>query len=100
MSKMKKLVVAMVLGLLVSGGATSRIAQVEEKWGPPSKVEKLNSDSIYYWYFYKGRAIAGGGRVVLGQYSEGWVAYEFTVNEEGTIIKKRKYWKQPETEKK
>ena len=37
-----------------------------------------------------------GGKLVLGQYSEGWIAYEFTVNEEGTIIQQRKYWKQPE----
>jgi len=85
-----------MIGLFLVGCATTKITQIEKEWGPPAKVEKLNGNSIYYWYFYKGRAIVGGGKLVLGQYSEGWVAYEFTVDEGGTIIQKRQYWKQPE----
>jgi hypothetical protein len=96
LSSRTHLIASLVIALFLVGCAATRINQVEQKWGPPAKVEKLNGNSIYYWYFYKGRAIGVGGRnLALAQYSEGLVTYEYTVDEAGTIINQRRYWKQP-----
>ena len=53
-----------------------------------------------YYYFQKGKAsglAVGGSSVasVSGDYTAGWLVYEFTADESGKIIKERKYWKQP-----
>jgi hypothetical protein len=90
-----RLLVLIMAFCLISCAAT-QINQVEQKWGPPARVEKLDGNSIYYWHFYKGRAIVGGRNVMIGHYTEGLVTYEYTVDEAGTIIHQRKYWKQPD----
>jgi hypothetical protein len=92
----KQLILTLIVSLFLSACATPKINKVVEKWGPPAKVEELNGNKIYYWYFYKGRAMVVGRALSFGRYSEGWVTYEFTVDEEGSIIQERKYWKQPD----
>ena len=54
----------MLAMVILMGFATSKIAQVEKKWGPPNKVEKLNGNSIYYGYFYKDRENTSENRVI------------------------------------
>jgi uncharacterized protein YceK len=100
---MKKILLVLAMAVLV--GCATNINHVQDQWGPPAKVEQLeNGNSVWYWYVNtgKGSAVAGvvgdqGSGIAIGQgtsYS-GWMVHELTVDKEGKVIKKRKYWKQP-----
>jgi starvation-inducible outer membrane lipoprotein len=80
---------ALVLALFLAGCYT-HISKVEDKWGPPAKIEHRKDTIVYYYYFYKGEERLGGDVVA------GYVVVEITTNLEGKILKKRKYWKQPQ----
>jgi len=89
LSSIKKLACLVPFIFILSACATTTIHQVEKKWGPPAKVENIDSKNIYYWHFYRGSDWG------FGKYSEGWVTYEITADNNGTILNKRKYWRQP-----
>jgi hypothetical protein len=98
---MKKLI--FLLALIVIGGCASlnTLSDLQEKFGPPGKIEGTDDTTTYFYYFYKGKssggAIAARGVVIASSQSySGWITYEFTADKTGTIIKKRKYWAQPE----
>jgi hypothetical protein len=106
---MKKLVVyslfgfVLALALFLSGCATLTLSKVENKYGPPSKVEREGDTITYYYYFYKGKVRAGAvgaGPVVMGsgELAEGWIVVEFVADSSGKVVKKKKYWKQPKLE--
>ena len=78
---MKKiLMLAVVLGLLVSGCATT-MEKVQNKYGPPAKVEQLeNGYTVHYYY------------KVCNDYD--CLCNEFTYDQNGKIVKHRKYWTQ------
>lgn len=100
---MKKLCFVLIL-VLFPFGCVHTISQIEEKWGPPTKVEKFEDKTIYYYYYrhYYLKTKPGGltvrGDSVPGataDYTVDWVIYEFTADETGKIIKERRYTKQP-----
>jgi hypothetical protein len=70
----KRFFCALVIIFLVGCGHT--LSQVENKLGPPARIEK-EKDSIIYYYYYQKR----GNMIVL----------EYTATSEGKIINKRKY---------
>ncbi len=95
---MKRLVLALILPLLL-GGCYTHINQVKDKWGPPAKVEHRKDTMVYYYYFYKGKAVVFGGDTVAGgEVTAGWIVVEITTDPKGKILKKRKYSKQPKLE--
>jgi hypothetical protein len=94
---MKKLIVCLLMGLVLGGcSTTSTIGEVENKWGPPARVEQRDTTDIYYYHFYKeqGSAIVRGG-VIIAQGTGGWYTVEITTDKAGNILSKKKYWKQP-----
>jgi hypothetical protein len=96
----KRFALSVILVLLFFGCATTTISQVEDKWGPPAKVEDRGDTIVYYYYFYKGKGIGydpgESGGIVWGQVTGGWIVVEIITDRNGKILKKRKYWKQPE----
>ena len=90
------LVILGLLGVLLVGCSTTKtISQVEDKQGPPAKVERRGDTVVYYYYFSK-----RGVRIrpfSVGMES-GCVIVEFITDPSGKILKKRKYWKQTEIE--
>jgi len=96
----KKVLIGLICLFLLLG-CYRNISQVEYKWGPPGKVEDRGETLVYYYYFYRGRGIGYdpgyGGGVTLGRVTAGIVVVEITTDKTGKILKKRKYWKQPET---
>ena len=78
---MKKiLLLAMVLGLLVSGCATT-MEKVQNKYGPPAKVEQLgNGSSIHYYY------------KACNDYD--CLCNEFTYDQTGKLVNRKRYWTQ------
>ena len=100
---MRKVFLISLLALVLFSCAHT-LSSIEDKWGPPGKIEKLGDKTIYYYYFQKGKVsglAVGGSSVtsVSGDYTAGWLVYEFTADENGKIIKERKYWKQPDVNK-
>lgn len=73
-STKKRFVWVLILIFLVGCGHT--LSQVENKLGPPARVEK-GADTITYYYYYQKR----GGMIVL----------EYTATSEGKIINTRKF---------
>jgi hypothetical protein len=102
---MRKVFLISLLALvLFSCAHTLTLSSIEDKWGPPGKIEKLDGKTIYYYYFQKGKAsgLAIGSSSVTGlsgDYTEGVLVYKFTGDESGKVIKQRKYWKQPDMNK-
>jgi len=97
---MKKLIVCLLLGLFWGGcSTTSTIGEVENKWGPPARVEQRDTTDIYYYHFYKeeGRALVHRG-IVIARGTGGWYTVEITADKAGNILSKRKYWMQPKAE--
>jgi hypothetical protein len=89
------LILATVL-LMCLGCATSNINKIQNKWGPPAKTETVGTQTIYYYYFIEeSGAIVPIGRVWVDNRKGGWMCYEFTCDQDGKIVKKRKYWAQP-----
>ena len=78
---MKRLIVlAVVIGLLISGCATT-MDRVQDKYGPPARVEQLeNGYTVHYYY------------KVCNDYD--CLCNEFTYDQNGKIVKHRKYWTQ------
>jgi len=85
--------------LICFGCAASNISRVEEKWGPPAKVEEKGDFTVYYYYFQKGKSIGyypgDSGGLTASTITAGWLCVEITCNKDGTIVKKRQYWVQP-----
>ncbi|MFX0198210.1 MAG: lipoprotein [Candidatus Hodarchaeota archaeon] len=85
---MNRLILVLVLALFLAGCYT-HINKVQDKWGPPAKVEDRGDTRIYYYYFpatdYGWGASKSGINVV-----------ELITTPEGKILKKRQYWKQPD----
>ena len=80
---MKKLVIllAMVLGFLVSGCATATMERVRDKLGPPANVEQLeNGYTVHYYY------------KACNKYD--CLCNEFTYDQNGKVVKTRRYWTQ------
>ena len=80
---MKKiLMLAMVLGLLASGCATvNTMEKVQNKYGPPAKVEQLeNGNSIHYYY------------KACNDYD--CLCNEFIYDQTGKLVNRRRYWTQ------
>jgi hypothetical protein len=92
---MKKLIVCLLMGLFLAG-CYSTIAQVENRWGPPARVEQGDTTDIYYYHFYKrqGSGLVYSG-VIITKDEGGWYTVEITTDKEGKILSKRKYWTQP-----
>jgi hypothetical protein len=61
-------------------GCAHYINEVENKWGPPHKVENRGDTTVYYYY-------SPGGRVV-----------EFITDRNGKIINKRRYYRAPKSQ--
>jgi len=97
---MKRLGLVLTLTLFLIACATTHINQVQNKWGPPAKVEDRGDTIVYYYYFIKGRSTGyhpgSRGGIVFGRSTVGVVAVEIITDRSGNILKKRKYWKQPE----
>jgi hypothetical protein len=97
-SIIKSLILVLILAVILLTCAHT-LSQIEEKWGPPAKIEKFEDRTIYYYYFQKGKGSAiafGRGPVVIrGDSSVGWWVVELTFDKEGNLMKKREYWKQP-----
>jgi len=81
------IVLFLALGLVIGGcyklrvaAGVSHIRRIENKWGPPAKIEHTDETDIYYWYGKK-----RGGTVVV----------EFVTDKNGKVLKVRRYWKQP-----
>jgi hypothetical protein len=94
---MKKLITCLLIGLFLGGcSTTSTIGEVENKWGPPARIEQRDTTDIYYYHFYKeqGRALVHRG-IIIAQGSGGWYTVEITTDKAGNILSKRKYWTQP-----
>jgi hypothetical protein len=102
--KINILAVLILLVVLLMGCTTTspHINQIKDKWGPPAKVEDRGDTIVYYYYFYR-----GGGRIAVTDSplatlimdktaKAGWYVVEITTDAEGKILRKRKYWKQPE----
>ena len=70
----------LLLMTIVFVSCTHTLTRVENKLGPPAKVEKLNNTTTYYYYYYPKRR----GTLVL----------EYTANSKGEIINAREYIKQ------
>ena len=100
---MKKWLVVLIMFIWL-GCAASNITRVEEKWGPPAKVEQKANFTIYYYYFQKGKSIGyypgESGGITASTYTAGWLCVELTCDKDGNIIKKRKYWVQPRLQNK
>ena len=95
-----RLILATVM-LICFGCAASNIGRIEEKWGPPAKVEQRGEHTVYYYYFQKGRAIGySDSGFSTSSLTAGWQCVEITCDNDGNIIKKRKYWAQPRLENK
>lgn len=80
---------------------TFTLIQVEDKWGPPAKIEYRNDKIVYYYYFYKRKVkggIVGSGPIAMGsgELETGWIILEVIAGQDGKVLKMRKYWKQPE----
>ena len=102
---MKKLCFVLILVLFLFGCAhVHTISQLEEKWGPPTKVEKFEDKTTYYYYYRHDYVkTKPGGLTVRGDsvpgaaanYTTDWVIYEFTADDTGKIIEEKKYTKRP-----
>jgi len=80
--------VLLAMAILLCACATATtISVVESKWGPPAEIVKNDGTKTYFWYFEE------------GLYAKTWVTYEFVCDDEGKIISKRKYFKQPKIQK-
>jgi len=75
----KRMLCILVLFLFLFGCA-HYIKEVENKWGPPHKIENRGNTIVYYYY-------SPGGRVI-----------EFITDQNGKIINKRRYYKAPKLE--
>jgi len=97
---MKRLTALLLLLLVILSGCYTHINKVKDKWGPPAKVEDRGDTIVYYYYFYRGKSTGyhpgDRGGIVVGSSTVGVVVAEIITNREGKILKKRKYWKQPE----
>ena len=97
---MRKIILIGLAVFFLVGCGARHISKVEEKWGPPARIVKVNEHSIYYYEFqtWMGGTTGSGG---LGGYSGqsygiyGTNVVELTIDKDGFIIKKREYWKQP-----
>ena len=78
-----KLVIIILATLLFACAGPSTLADLREKYGPPAKIERIDSTTRYF-YYYKVR------------FRTTWVTYEYTGDETGKIVKFQKYWRQPE----
>jgi hypothetical protein len=95
---MRRLIICLLMGLFLTGCATTKtISEVENKWGPPARVEQGITTDTYYYHFYKeqGRALVHRG-IVIANGTGGWYTVEIKTDKAGNILSKRKYWKQPE----
>lgn len=95
---MKRLLGAILVALFLSA-CYGNINKVKDKWGPPAKVEYQEDTIVYYYYFYRGKAIGydpgNSGGVTFGKTTVGIVVVEIVTDKNGKILNKRKYWKQP-----
>lgn len=78
------------------GCTTPHINQIRDKWGPPAKVEDRSDTIVYYYYFHKGKVTGLTSTITSVGATSGWVVVEIITDRDGKILKKRKYWKQPE----
>ena len=80
---MKKLIVCLLMGLFLGCTTYTTIQQVENKWGPPARVEQRGDTTIYYYHWRRNFK---------------WYTVEITTDKEGKIVSKRKYRPQPKFE--
>jgi uncharacterized protein YkvS len=59
---MGRLVLPLIMGGIIMGCATTKIAHVEEEWGPPAKVEKLNGNSVIIGISIKVEPLRAGAK--------------------------------------
>lgn len=101
---MKKMmiVMAMVVGLLM-GGCAATMTGVQNKWGPPARIEQAaNGQITHYYYFYKGKGSGvsipignRGAQIDLQESMAGWIVVAITYDKENKIVNKNQYWAQP-----
>ena len=95
---MKRLALILLLVLFLARCYT-HINKVQNKWGPPAKVEDRGDILVYYYYFHKGQirgSLVDAKRPIPTEITAGWLVVEFTTERNGKILNKRKYWKQPD----
>ena len=97
---MRKIILICLALFFVTACGPRHISKVEEKWGPPARVVKVDDHSIYYYEFQTwmgGTTGFGGSGSYDGQSYGifGTQVVEMTVDKDGFITKKREYWKQP-----
>lgn len=88
---MKKLLIVLVLvvmGLFMVGCAHN-INSIQDKWGPPAKVERVGDLTTYYYILEERYSMLD----VLARTRP--YCYEFTFDKDGSLIRKREYWVQP-----
>jgi hypothetical protein len=86
MKKLDKILMLLILVtiviFLVAGCATSTMERIQDKYGPPGKVERLeNGYTVFYYY------------KACNEYD--CLCNEFTYDLNGKIVKHRRYWTQP-----
>ncbi|MGO9090366.1 MAG: hypothetical protein ACLQGU_06805 [bacterium] len=84
------IVLAIALGVFVSGCATTTIDSVQNKWGPPARVGRVGDLTTYYYILDERYSMLD----ILARTRP--YCYEFTFDKNGVLIRKREYWVQPE----
>ena len=72
---------------------------MQDKWGPPAEVEDRGDTIHYFYYFHHGRikgSIVDADKITGTGITTGWLVVEIVTDKNGKILKKRKYWKQPD----
>jgi len=103
--KKKLIVLAMVLGLLVSGCACSNLTKIQNQFGPPTKVELTCDQTIWYYYWFdigfggdpirQTRYITvDGANVAAGDTNNyvGWLCWRIVADKNGNVITHSKYF--------
>ncbi len=91
MKKMLLWLAILVVALVASGCATT-LSQIQDRLGPPAKIEKTETTTTYTYYYYKGtlRGTLTGSEAMVD-----WTVWEFVGDQSGKVFKKRHYIMQP-----
>lgn len=89
---MKRAILILLILFFIGCRAYTHISHVEDKWGPPAKVEDRGDTLHHFYYFRHYHARDKVGKHI----TEGWITVEIVTDRAGKILIKKKYWKQPD----